>query len=808
MILRSVRIGDNGWYDPVDGSIHIDLYAGADGKGTMLFTAAHELTHFIKDQSPEKFQALSDFLMEQYGKKGVPVQALVEEQMAKARKHGNALDPDGAFEEVVADSMESMLTDGKVLQELKQRDKGLWQTVKDYVLELCEKIRKVYKRLKPDSLEGRMVAEMKDAAEEMRRLFVEGLQDAAENFTGGEAQKNTTLEGGVKHSIRETTDGRFVAVVDNDILSSIDTSHWNKETKNAAQKAAVNALKQFREGIVVDGITRKVNKISVREFTRSKGTEALFKNRPDIFADKMRTSDILDDVIVASTDWSRDGGLKHPRADNFEDFDHGKILIQAGNNRYSAEVVVGITSNGDAVFYDVVNMVPVEFEVKRRNPPTATTQKAIGDMLEGSSEGRIAQETEEVKKKFSMREPVDAGENFRGAEESTTREGDVKHQARRLSEADLSEYLLAGGRTNKKKINASNSGEKIILTSQQEIVNYIDKAIDKQLDNNITVAYGKVNDRLANGVLIASDGRIKIKDNFLELIPDNLQHAYEQHNSAKREGDIDLSREDFERIPEYLDSFTEVVYAITYSSGKTSVCVSKKLPNGRMLLIEVVSKSRGALQFKNAIGVSEEKYQTDYVDVYKKRAESNTRGSIRSNNSLHDDISSDNSIFNSEEIVKQKFSLRDQDVRKMNDVLEKQNKKLREDVASLKELLKLQKSVTGGKLLNQNSLDTAAGYLMRSSGAKGNKAELSGLLKDVYSYIAGDEAVTWDEIMERAEGAASWLEEHMEQKQRRDPYADDVLREIRGSRITLDESQKAGAEYQFGIPNCHRLMQW
>lgn len=570
----TVRIGDNGWYIPEDGSIHIDLYAGADGKGTMLFTAAHELTHFIKDQSPEKFQALSDFLMEQYGKNGVPVQALVEQQMAKARKHGKELDYDGAFEEVVADSMESMLTDGKVLQELKRQDKGLWQTVKDYVLELCEKIRKVYKGLKPDSLEGRMVAEMRDAAEEMRRLFTEGL--------------------------------------------------------------------------------------------------------------------------------------------------------------------------------------------------------------------------------------VDAGENFQGAEKNPTTEGGAKYQARRLSDEDLQEYLLAGGRTNKKKIEASNSGGKIILTSQKEIVDYIDKAIDKQLDNNITVAYGKVNDRLANEVLSESNGKIRIKDSFLELIPDNLQHAYEQHSSAKKEGDIDLSREDFERIPEYLDSFTEVVYAITYSSGKTSVCVSKKLPNGRMLLIEVVSKSRGALQFKNAIGVSEEKYQKDYLDVYKKRAESNTRGSKRSNNSLRDDISSNNSIFSPDENVKQKFSVRDQDVRKMNDVLEKQNEKLREDVASLKELLKLQKSVTGGKLLNQNSLDTAAGYLMRSSGAKGNKAELSGLLKDVYSYIAGDEAVTWDGIMEKAQPAADWLSEHMETKRQPDPYGAEVLKELRGSRIYLDESQRAEAEYQFGSVNALR----
>ena len=56
----------NGWYDPKDGSIHINLKAGMDGKGTMIFTAAHELTHFIRQWSPAKFRVLANFLTKQY----------------------------------------------------------------------------------------------------------------------------------------------------------------------------------------------------------------------------------------------------------------------------------------------------------------------------------------------------------------------------------------------------------------------------------------------------------------------------------------------------------------------------------------------------------------------------------------------------------------------------------------------------------------------------------------------------------------------------------------------------------------------
>lgn len=84
-----------------------------------------------------------------------------------------------------------------------------------------------------------------------------------------------------------------------------------------------------------------------------------------------------------------------------------------------------------------------------------------------------------------------------------------------------------------------------------------------------------------------------------------------------------------------------------------------------------------------------------------------------------------------------RYSLRDTDVQKVNAALEKQNEKLREDVTSLKELLKLQKSVTGGKLFKDSSLTTAAKYLMENTGAKGDVKEFKGLLRGVYDYIAG-----------------------------------------------------------------------
>lgn len=206
----------------------------------------------------------------------------------------------------------------------------------------------------------------------------------------------------IRYSRELTTDGRVVAVVDEDILSNLDLSNWNQEKKETAQKAATRALLKFKGGIAVDGITRKVNKISRKEFTRSEYTNELFWWNSTAFLDKMRAANNLDDIVIATTDWARDGALKHPRTDNLVDFDHGTTLIASGDTKYEAEVVVGITDKGEAVFYDIVNMKPGNFSIKKEEPsPTVTTNKSPDSIFEDSSTSTVAQQEQNVKPKSS-----------------------------------------------------------------------------------------------------------------------------------------------------------------------------------------------------------------------------------------------------------------------------------------------------------------------------------------------------------------------------------------------------------------------
>lgn len=531
------HIGENGRYNPEDGSIYIDLYAGVSGQDTMLFTAAHELTHLIRQWSPAKFQVLAGFLMEQYGKHGVSVRSLVEEQISKAKRNKRTIDYDTAYEEVVADSMETMLADGKVVEKLaklEQRDKSLWQKMKDYISSLAERIRKAYAGLKPDSVEGRIVAQMKDSVEKLQDLFYEGLADAGENFRESGEQKNTTLEGGEKYSLREFQDGvRFV-----DIQES----------------------PHVFEGLSIPEMNRKAKTILMEKFA-------------------------------------------------------GKVI--GIDNR--------VFVNGDS----------------------------INEYLHPSK------------------------------------------------------YIDMETRTAK-------------LTAAGELDNLLDAG--KPLPNE-------------------ADGR----DGHAH--PDAIDFSY------------------FKTIFKIGEDFFEGIVNV------------KNIKRGKLL--KDVTKIRNITE--------------DIVSSYGKNPKSNF---LRDASML--------SIRNSEEDVKEKLSDRDPAIARMNQALEKENRKFREDVTELRKLLALQKSLTHGTMFTKSSVESMAGILMKNADAKGNRGELAGLLNEVYTYIARNQELTWEGVVEKAQPAVAWIQEHAQTRQQVDSYGTEVLRELRGSRISLDENQKKEVAYRFGSFDAYR----
>lgn len=175
---------ENGWYDPKTGEIWIDVNAGVNGNGLIIYTASHELTHFIKEWSPEKYKVFADFLVKTYGEHGKSINKLVRERMANSKYD---LSYDEAFDEVVARSCESFLQDSNAavkVAALRERDASLAQKIKSFLGQLLTKVRALAKELglAPDSNEGKLVAEMTDSLEKLYDLWTDALIDAGRSY--------------------------------------------------------------------------------------------------------------------------------------------------------------------------------------------------------------------------------------------------------------------------------------------------------------------------------------------------------------------------------------------------------------------------------------------------------------------------------------------------------------------------------------------------------------------------------------------------------------------------------------------------
>ena len=206
--------GANGWYLEGTNDIWVDINSGNFGQGLMMHTVAHEISHYIKEWSPAKWQAMADFLLEQYGKEGVPVHILLERQMQKLKRRNPSLKDnalmDAAYEELVSDALSEMLVDGRVaekMQALKKKDAALWEKIKDAIKDLLDRwgiIRKEYKGVTPEAAEAQFLHDMDEAFSKLQDMFAEAFADADANFSAAEDLSTDTqpVETSVKHSFR------------------------------------------------------------------------------------------------------------------------------------------------------------------------------------------------------------------------------------------------------------------------------------------------------------------------------------------------------------------------------------------------------------------------------------------------------------------------------------------------------------------------------------------------------------------------------------------------------------------------------
>lgn len=220
--------GANGFYK--DGTLYLDINAGRDrvalGETAILKTAAHEITHYIKDNT-EQYEILKNFVVEKLTQEeGVSFDDLVTDK--QRREPG--LSYEEAVDEVVADACEMMLKDSKAVEQLARENRSLAERIRQWIRKWVRSLKAAMEGLTADRPESRA---MMQYAQELQKIWDNALVDAARNGRGT-VQENAPAE--MKQQARVGTDEKSG--------KPIYQSNFPKGTPKAAKAQRILSLIQ------------------------------------------------------------------------------------------------------------------------------------------------------------------------------------------------------------------------------------------------------------------------------------------------------------------------------------------------------------------------------------------------------------------------------------------------------------------------------------------------------------------------------------------------------------------------------------
>ena len=168
-------LGMNGAYR--DGTIYLDVNAGKNnvdiGETAILKTMAHELTHFIQQNSGQ-YEALKAFVANHVLESGDSIERLARQKLDNDST--GELTMDGAMDEVVADACEMMLRNTEAVQRLANENRSLAEKIRDWIGDFVKKLRAAFKGDRATHDEARA---MLDRMVELQKLWDDALVDAA-----------------------------------------------------------------------------------------------------------------------------------------------------------------------------------------------------------------------------------------------------------------------------------------------------------------------------------------------------------------------------------------------------------------------------------------------------------------------------------------------------------------------------------------------------------------------------------------------------------------------------------------------------
>lgn len=368
----SLESNDNGYIDPANGKVVLN-----PDSGHIYATLMHELGEYTHAYNTAEMldacRPIVEYMLATGDYAHDDKIDLLQKYVDGYSENGKQYSIEDAVSEMIFDfiSGEASTQEGgekfaKWLAEdadLTQKEKkSVIEKIKDFFAKLLDAVRSVIEgqgALNTTARAGQKAAQQVPVLDDFFNALdnaIDNRQRMLEGKHGGEAE-NSQSE--IRHSIEITEDGEPCVVIDNDVLAGVPKSRWATKIKNI--------LSEYKSGVDLWGGVVKVNAISKNEFLNSKYSQYLKAKEKTAYKDKLLSAQNLDEILQSSKN-KKIEDLKHSRNDSFKQFAHSDVLLKVGENGYTADVIIGITTQNAMVFYDIVDMQKLDVKIKDATP--------------------------------------------------------------------------------------------------------------------------------------------------------------------------------------------------------------------------------------------------------------------------------------------------------------------------------------------------------------------------------------------------------------------------------------------------------
>ena len=829
----------DGAYDVGTDMTYVDIYAGIDlnintGKEAVLLTASHELTHEMEVKTPELFEMMSKIVLNSLSETtGLSKNELIANEIARLDKRhpeeGEHTEKD-AISELVARSCEGMLLESKEARKMlnslsESEQKTLVEHIKDIIQKIVDWIDDFLEKYDVRSKEAKALKEMKESYEAMAILWdkmlleVQKVNMAAKNKESNDETVAATLTSNL--NLMKNKDRRYADRTD-DYTKAHDMQKVTitKKDVEAVQNIQRKSISQFTSKDIFDtekyarkyfeemgvkspffrawfGDWRANDITPVQVVTQKSSNRGTFKN------EDTKWNIQISGKVFAETKAQNSRKVKKaiPYLDYIEGIVKNAVLLDTytipqakakSNNSAMMHSLYAIVNDGKGqevlkLFVEELNDLNSDGTILRSYQlqdiikiPTASVR--VQNNL--SSITNTAGTIESVSDLFKVVKTFDKDFNY--SEPSVIRNDDgtpkvLYHQTENTFTIFDTRHEGAGTRDNETPfgIFMKSSPSNIGLKGDIQMPLYVNIRKPLEADDRNQLVYK------------------------LKQMSSEFKELHEQHKGLDKQYQAKFDNATKE-LSNYLiewrnknpDASRQAIYDdVTFN----------KLYDTENMVLEVWEAESKKLETKTKEVITATLIQNGYDGVILKYDEgsfgkktdtyialdSTHVKSATNNIGTFDKASSDILYADREETSVY-------DLMGERDRLLKENEEFKADIERLKERLELERQVTHGNHFNQNQLGSVAGHLRNISRSNMDKVQLMRQLRDVYAYIAHNHELTWEDVFERCYNIADSMLAEAKPIKIIDDYSKQILREIRTTKISLSESQKAEAQNRFG----------